>query len=396
MTPLGMSTGYSRDFAEIGTAADALRKKAHGDSGKIEALGAAESAELARLEVRRALLTESPSDYPRAALALDFARVANAENAAAKDELLLLAARLDLQYGRVGGVRKWLALLPPDAPLPELYALRAELAFVTGEYVVADRAGRKSIAVEGGDAAALAAPAPDPLRWERLLGQSEREATVGSSEDAVEHARLAEESLPTGNDPAAVQARARYELRVGRSEFERGNYGLAEIHYGTAERIYPGYWKTRERQAELRGAQERYAEATALYEEIIETEPRPEWLESLGDLYAHVSKPDAAKPFQDRALIAYRASAARGEPLAYHHLARILSDVRKRRTRSKRSSGRRRISRNAPASPSVECSPGRFTAPAAPTMRGAKWNARSEPVCAITVYSIARPRFGGV
>jgi tetratricopeptide (TPR) repeat protein len=78
--------------------------------------------------------------------------------------------------------------------------------------------------------------------------------------------------------------------------------------------------------AELRGAQQKYPEAIAIYEKVIARVPRPDLCQALGDLYAFMSKPDQAKPWHQRAETTYLKAAANGDSIYDHHLAGFYSD----------------------------------------------------------------------
>jgi len=80
--------------------------------------------------------------------------------------------------------------------------------------------------------------------------------------------------------------------------------------------------------AELRGAQERFDEASKAYQDLIKRLPGPDLEQALGDLLIFLHKPEQAKPWHDKALAGYLASIERGEVHFLHHLAAFFADSR--------------------------------------------------------------------
>jgi tetratricopeptide (TPR) repeat protein len=123
------------------------------------------------------------------------------------------------------------------------------------------------------------------------------------------------------------QQQAWFPLRLGEIYFRTGQLEPAEAQYQAALKLAPASAPALEHLAELRGAQARYDEAIALYQQAIGLAPRAEYLQALGDLYTFMGQPDAAKPWQQRALAAYLESVNRGNAHYLHHLAGFYSDV---------------------------------------------------------------------
>ena len=90
-------------------------------------------------------------------------------------------------------------------------------------------------------------------------------------------------------------------VQLGQLSFNRGDWEKAEKQYQAALEALPDYWAALEHVAELRGAQQKYPEAIALYQKVIERVPRPELAQALGDLYAFMGKTAEAKPWHERA-----------------------------------------------------------------------------------------------
>jgi tetratricopeptide (TPR) repeat protein len=115
-------------------------------------------------------------------------------------------------------------------------------------------------------------------------------------------------------------------VQLGELAFKQGDFETAEAEYAKALEALPNGYPAEEHLAELRGAQGRYDEAEAAYKKLIERVPRPELLQALGDLYVYAGKPDAAKPWHDRADAAYEASVESGSIQYYHHGAGFYAD----------------------------------------------------------------------
>jgi tetratricopeptide (TPR) repeat protein len=89
----------------------------------------------------------------------------------------------------------------------------------------------------------------------------------------------------------------------------------------------PDDWPALDHLAELRAAQKRYDEAVATYAKLVERIPRPELFQALGDVYRDAGKPDDAKVWQKRAVVAYTQATEHGSAHYLHHLAGYFCDV---------------------------------------------------------------------
>jgi tetratricopeptide (TPR) repeat protein len=115
-------------------------------------------------------------------------------------------------------------------------------------------------------------------------------------------------------------------VQIGELAFRSGDWETAESHYQAALLRQQDYYSGLDHLAELRGAQGKLEEASALYLRLIGRVNRPEFLQALGDLYLFVGKKDEAKVWHERALAGYLDSVKRGESLYDHHLAGLYSD----------------------------------------------------------------------
>ena len=126
--------------------------------------------------------------------------------------------------------------------------------------------------------------------------------------------------------PPSPQLVAWCTVQLGQLFFSRGDWPNAEKQFRAALDVMPDYYLALDHMAELRGAQEKHAEAIKLYEKVIALFPRAEFCQALGDLYSFTGKSDAAKTWHDRALATYLKSAEQGDARYFHHLAGFYSD----------------------------------------------------------------------
>lgn len=198
-----------------------------------------------------------------------------------------------------------------------------------------------------------------PGGWEALfdakleLGEYEEakealaqlEALAGSDEVSV-GARQALWARIHGGDAAAPLGRALHAARkqhakqpqpallawclVQRGElaFVTGDFSAAERYYAEAAQLAPADWRVQSHIAELRGAEGKFDEALGILAKVIEATDRPELMQAAGDMELFRRRPEAAKPWHDRALAEYQASMRRGEKLFLHHLAGFHGDAR--------------------------------------------------------------------
>jgi tetratricopeptide (TPR) repeat protein len=115
-------------------------------------------------------------------------------------------------------------------------------------------------------------------------------------------------------------------VRLGELYFRTGDLEQAGEHYAAARKLQADGWMVLEHIAELRAAQGKFDEAIASYEELSARLPRPELFQALGDVYVFMGRPADAKPWHERARVAYLTSTAQGNAHYYHHLAGFYSD----------------------------------------------------------------------
>jgi|ERR1043165_3271925 tetratricopeptide (TPR) repeat protein len=119
------------------------------------------------------------------------------------------------------------------------------------------------------------------------------------------------------------------QVQLGYTYFRIGKLDKAEEYYKAALETFPSGNLALEYMAELRGAQDKFDEAAALYEKAIAIAPRPETYQALGDLYTFANQPEKAAPMIANAEKLYIESVNKGNIHYYHHLATLYSDSRK-------------------------------------------------------------------
>jgi tetratricopeptide (TPR) repeat protein len=163
----------------------------------------------------------------------------------------------------------------------------------------------------------------DPV-WDDMARLAHFHWKMGDREKAEEWFERASEEL------TAKQMRSFcwLELQRGVLDLSAGDHDAARGHYDRAARAYSGYWLVDEHIAELLAAEERFDEAEAIYLRLADREPKPELLQTIGELYNFMGQPEKAAPYLDHACDAYLESAERGEVHYLHHLSDFFSDVR--------------------------------------------------------------------
>lgn len=225
-------------------------------------------------------------------------------------DLCLLKAHLDFRFHRLGEVKRDLEMVPGLADCLQGRALKADLDLQEGRYEDA-RKGYEDLI-------------QDDRSWDNLARLAHFKAKMGDI-DGAERLYIEAEDEITAKE---MRSYAWVELQRGLLAFTHGRYEGAWAHYERANEVYSGYWLVDEHIAELLGAQEKFDEAIALYEEVVAHVPRPELQQALGDLYVLVGEPDQARPWHEKALAAYLESAQRGDVHYFHHLADFYADVR--------------------------------------------------------------------
>ncbi len=256
---------------------------------------------------RRAALTGSAADFSVAEEAIHRAL----ERIGPSEDIYFLKARLDLRLHRIPDARGDLEMLTRVADRPQVMAVQADVHLQEGRYEEARKGYEGALAKS--------------RSWDNLARLAHLKSRFGDVSGAEKLCVEAQDRMTAKE----MRFYAWVEVQRGLLDFRAGRFEDALAHYSRADRAYSGYWLIEEHIAELRGAQGKFNEAVALYENVIARAPRPEFQQALGDLYAFRSQPDKAKPWHDKALAAYLDSARRGEVHYLHHLAAFYAEVRR-------------------------------------------------------------------
>jgi len=170
---------------------------------------------------------------------------------------------------------------------------------------------------------AIAAVLTKDATWDALARQAHLTGLMGDWRGADELYAAAEDELTAKQ----MQTFAWLEVQRGWMLFQRGHQDEARQHYDRAETGYSGYWLVEERQAELLGAQGRFAEAVAVYQRLYTASERPEWGHALGDLYSLAGDAERAYGWKARAHARYVESVASGETYYFHYLTDLCCEV---------------------------------------------------------------------
>jgi tetratricopeptide (TPR) repeat protein len=225
-------------------------------------------------------------------------------------DLCLLKANLDYKLHRLVDARRDLKLAPELADAPQARALKADLDLQEGRYEDA-RKGYESVI-------------RDDRTWDNLARLAYLKAKMGDVEGAEQLYIEAEDEITAKE----MRSYAWVELQRGLLDLTHAYYESAWAHYERANEAYSGYWLVDEHRAELLGAQGKFDEAVALYEEVVARVPRPDLQQALGDWYVSMGEPDQARLWHEKALAAYLESVQRGDLHYLHHLADFYANVR--------------------------------------------------------------------
>ncbi len=220
----------------------------------------------------------------------------------------MLKATIDLALHRVDRVGPDLVSSPGAAGSREGRGLLADVALQAGRWDEARAAYEELIS--------------DDRAWQDLGRLADLERQLGDFELADRLYAEAEEELTAKQ----MRAYAWVELQRGQLDLARGRYDEARGHHALAERAYSGYWLTEQHTGEVLAAEDRVAEAIAVFERLVGLVPRPELLQALGDLYERKGLQDDALGCREQAQEAFLDSARRGQVHYYHHLAELHAD----------------------------------------------------------------------
>lgn len=266
---------------------------------------------LGQLRMRRARETGDFENYLHAEADFRAALKARDDYAPAKIQLAAVHLARHRFSDALALAREACAMDPLDLAA---LALIADASLALGDYDAAEKA-----------CAELGKASDQPAALARLAALAQ---IRGDNARAIALLlRAAADAAENGAHPAEA---AWYRVQAGELYFRTGRFEEARAQYDAALELAPDHWSTTEHLAELRAAEGKFEEAIALYEKVIARTQRPELQQALGDLYVFMQKPREAKPWHDKALAAYRASADNGEAHYLHHLATLYCDTPER------------------------------------------------------------------
>jgi tetratricopeptide (TPR) repeat protein len=254
----------------------------------------------------RATLTASARAFEAAGKAIDEA----ISRFGPQEDLCLLKANLDFRFHRLREVERDLRMAPKLAGRFEARSIQADLAFQRGQYKEARAAYEDLIA--------------EDRTWDNLARVAHFHAKMADADTADGLYVEAEEELTAKE----MRSFAWLELQRGVLDIAHGRYEDAAAHYRRAGQAYSGYWLTEEHMAEVLGATGKFDQAVAMYTKVIARAPKPELLQTLGELHMAMGEPAQAAPWFEKALAAYLESAGRGEVQYFHHLTDFYAEVR--------------------------------------------------------------------
>ena len=226
---------------------------------------------------------------------------------------LSLRVRVELashQFREAKNSAEKLCSIQPEQAYP--LALLGDACFNLGDYEACESAWSRMIARDR----SVLLVEPRLAQLDLVHGRN-NEARARYGKVLVEAQRL---------DREAPDVIAWANVQLGELSFASGEWETAGQHYESALSVQPDYYSALEHKAELLGAQGKLDEAAALYTRLIERVPRPEAMQSLGDLYLFFGQEAAASPWHAKALAAYLASTGRGEAIYLHNLVALYAD----------------------------------------------------------------------
>ena len=254
----------------------------------------------------RASITGSFPEFERTEAAIDNLIAVVGPN----EDLCLLKANLDFKFHRIPNVKRDLAMAPALSRRAEGKALLADILFQEGCYTEAAKAYEELI--------------EENRTWDNLARLAYFKAKMGDTESAEQLYLEAEDELTAKE----MRSYAWLQLQRGVLDLTHGRYDDARAHYVRANQAYSGFWQVAEHMAELLAAQGEFEQAIALYKQVLERVPRPDFQQTLGELYAFMGDARQAEPWLDKALAGYLASIEAGHVHYYHHLTDFFADVR--------------------------------------------------------------------
>jgi tetratricopeptide (TPR) repeat protein len=177
-----------------------------------------------------------------------------------------------------------IALDPHDS---HAYGILGDAELEVGKYAEAEHAYTRMIGLDADLSALSRLSGLKALRGDRL-------GAIADLEQAIDAGQME-------GRPSESIAWAQWQL--GAEHFNLGDLEAAEAAYTAALATYPRYHRALAGLAQVRSAQGHPAEAVTLYEHAIGIIPQPDYVAALGDVFAKMGRPDAAR--RQYALVEY-------------------------------------------------------------------------------------------
>ena len=226
----------------------------------------------------------------------------------------------------------------PAAQNPSGLAMLALVEFEFHHFKEALTLAQQCRAIDPSNNGALATAGDAQLELGNYAEAEKIYAQIGADEQTPAlRARLAHLAELKGDNQKAIELlkqnvgvpgeTAWYRIRLGEIYFRTGDFVNAGGQYDAALVLAPDNFLVLEHLAELRAAQGKFDAAIALYQKVVALVPRPDYFQALGEVYAFMNQPAAAKPWFDRARDGYLQSVGQGNAHFFHHLAGFYSDT---------------------------------------------------------------------
>jgi tetratricopeptide (TPR) repeat protein len=167
------------------------------------------------------------------------------------------------------------------------YGILGDAYLEVGRYAEAQHAYARMIQLQG-----------DLYSYSRLSGLK---SLQGDTQGAIADLQQAIEAGRAYGRPRESIAWALWQL--GNEHFALGHLPEAETKYLEALHTFPDYYRASAGLAQVRAAQQRYAEAIELYQKAIAVIPLPDYAAALGDVYLKMGRAEDAQKQYD--LVAY-------------------------------------------------------------------------------------------
>lgn len=250
----------------------------------------------------RARLTGSYDEYAEAEKALEKAR----ERSGEKTGPNMTEASFNFAVHRFDKVEPLLKrvekkIVVRSGEKAEISATRGDLEVSAGDFQRAEEFYQKALELDEKSA--------------QMVRMAHLERYRGNLEEATKWIEKAIEA--SKSDSKFEQAWTR--LQAGILELEKGAYDSAMKHYQAANELFSGWYLILEHIAEIHAIKGENDKAEAMYREILEHVPNPEFMDALADVLEAKGQNDEASTWRKRATAEYREQLELFPRAAYGH-----------------------------------------------------------------------------